>query len=192
MGRKKMKKSDFNLRSKCCNASVRTESGIPDFIGDKNPRIATMWYVCSQCDQPCDTQKPGGYQPLFSNLDPSRPPQGGSGILMVDNLKESKLFVKQPIAPLNVTHSWSATITKVDNGFLIESLEELSGDDNVQQYHKVQTVFQSDEYAEDDLESFQELVFHLTDYFGVTSGTSRRLDIEIYDPDAKPNKKGKK
>lgn len=180
-----------DLISKCCGFPVRTESGMSDFIGDKNPTVSTMWYVCTKCEKPCDTQASGGYQPLFSNLDPSRPPQGGSGILMVDNLKDSKLFVNQPVAPLNVSSDWYITITKAQNGFIVEHLEEFGEEENVSSYLKVQNVFESDEFAEDDLEAFQKLVYHLKDHFGVESGTSRRLDLKLYDPNAKP-KKGKK
>ena len=173
-----MKKSDFNLKSKCCNASVKTESGLPDFIGDKNPRIATMWYVCTKCNQPCDTEEPGSYKPLPSNLNRSYPSQ----------LSLEELI----IAPTHVTPSWSVTITKVDNGFLGEFIEELLGDDdNHVQYRRVQTVFESGEYEGDDLEVFKNMVYFLVDHFGITSGTDRRLNMEIYDPNEKP-KKGKK
>lgn len=159
-----MKKSDFNLKSKCCNAPVRTETGMPDFIGDKNPRISTMWYVCTECGGACDTQEN-----------------------MVDKTQNKTQLVNQHITP-----DWSITITKADNGFICECLEELMGEEgDVPAYHRVQTVFESPEFEADDLEAFQKLVWHLKDHFGVECGTVRRLDLALYDPNAKP-KKGKK
>lgn len=176
-----MKKSDFNLKSKCCNASVRTESGLPDFIGEKNQRIATMWYVCSECNQSCDTVEDDGfqegYQPLSSNLNRSYASQLSLG--------------EVNIAPIHLTPPWSVKITKVREGFLMENLEELGGDGEPQ-YHNVQNIFETAEREIDDLESFQRLVWFLIDHFAVASGSERRLEMSIYDPNAKVKKKGVK
>lgn len=36
--------------SKCCGAPMRVESGQADF----DEKSATNWYVCTECEEPCD------------------------------------------------------------------------------------------------------------------------------------------
>jgi len=45
-----------NVTSKCCDRPVRT-IGSTDFIGEKNPKIMTCYYVCEKCGKPCDVSR---------------------------------------------------------------------------------------------------------------------------------------
>jgi hypothetical protein len=149
-----------NLRSECCNASVRVENGIPDFIGDTKCRVSTCWYSCSKCGNPCNIQ----------------------GEI---NMSDSKEKTVENVAPNN-----SVTVISAINGYIVEHLVELSVQvGEPPQYQKIQSVFESPEFDPDDLEAFQRVIFHLKDHFGVECGTDRRLDTEIYDPHKKGKKK---
>ncbi len=189
---KKVKKQGVytsQLVSVCCSAPIRTQTGLSDFVADRHPTVSTCWYVCTKCNLPCDAETvKGEYQPLSSGTPVVYPSQGGSGILLVDNLKESKLFVNQPIAPLHVTPPWSVTITKVREGFLVEELEELTGEGETQ-YQRIQNIFESPEHDPDDLDSFQRLIWFLIDHFDVCGGIGRKMDINIYDPNKKTKKR---
>ena len=39
-------------RSKCCEAPVKSEGGLPDFLSDKES--VTMYIVCKKCGKPCN------------------------------------------------------------------------------------------------------------------------------------------
>ncbi|MDD5589207.1 MAG: hypothetical protein PHP92_04085 [Candidatus Nanoarchaeia archaeon] len=58
--KKKENKNKKNLydtkeyRSVCCNAKVEVVGPLPDFIGDKNPKIGTCYYKCMKCGEPCN------------------------------------------------------------------------------------------------------------------------------------------
>ena len=172
MGREKINNNDL---SECCDAPVRMEAGLPDFIGDKNPRISTCWYICTKCNLPCSVK---GYQPSRSLVPVNLSQDRGE---LVNN-------------STYIIPDQSATITSVGNGFMVEYLEELISDKEIHQYQNIKNVFETPEMEVDDLEAFQRLVWFLRDYFGIESGTNRRLDIEIYDPDRQFEKikKGKK
>jgi hypothetical protein len=49
-----MKKKKSSLRSTCCDAEVKYSDPAPDFIGDKHPRIGTVYCICSKCGEPCN------------------------------------------------------------------------------------------------------------------------------------------
>jgi len=49
-------------KSKCCNASVKTE-GLPDFHGDKYP--CTVHYVCTKCKEACNIKEVKGWDKLL-------------------------------------------------------------------------------------------------------------------------------
>lgn len=42
------------MKSNCCNAKVKYSDILPDFIGDKNPKIGTVYYICTKCGEACD------------------------------------------------------------------------------------------------------------------------------------------
>ena len=50
-----MTKKKNNLKSICCGAIAKLNMA-PDFIGDnpKTMQIGTCYYICTQCNQPCD------------------------------------------------------------------------------------------------------------------------------------------
>jgi len=39
-------------RSDCCSAPVKTQKGMPDFIGDND--ICTHSFICYKCNKPCN------------------------------------------------------------------------------------------------------------------------------------------
>lgn len=44
------------LVSRCHHARVRTNEPVPDFFDGRIERVATMYFVCTECGQPCDVE----------------------------------------------------------------------------------------------------------------------------------------
>lgn len=51
---KKTKNKKNKIKSNCCNAKVKYSNILSDFIGDKNPQIGTVHYICTKCGKACD------------------------------------------------------------------------------------------------------------------------------------------
>jgi hypothetical protein len=47
-------KRKSKLLSTCCGAPTTFSEIVPDFIGDKQPKIGTAYCICTKCKQPCN------------------------------------------------------------------------------------------------------------------------------------------
>lgn len=43
--------------SKCHYAPVTTSAPAPDFLGEFAPAIGTAYFICTECEEPCDADR---------------------------------------------------------------------------------------------------------------------------------------
>lgn len=45
-------------RSECCDAKIRVEDGMPDFLGSEE--VCTVSFFCTKCNKGCNVKKQEG------------------------------------------------------------------------------------------------------------------------------------